>query len=160
VCASQPQPIRELRPDLPPGLAALIGQLLQKPPHLRPASAQEVAERLAQLAAELSASLPRAAPLAAETTLQGAESATVPALPAGSSSLRASPTETLGVGVGPRRFLRSHLALGLGALLLAVAAVALLSSAPWRRPAAAAAAPGASDPYVLYQQGMALLDRY
>lgn len=48
------EPPAPLPPAVPGGLAVLIGQLLQKAPELRPASAGEVALRLGRLAAELS----------------------------------------------------------------------------------------------------------
>lgn len=47
------EPPAPLPPELPTGLAALIGQLLQKAPELRPASAAEVAKRLGRLTTEL-----------------------------------------------------------------------------------------------------------
>jgi serine/threonine-protein kinase len=50
IVAEPPPP---LPPAVPGGLAALIHQLLQKAPELRPASASEVALRLGRLAAEL-----------------------------------------------------------------------------------------------------------
>lgn len=50
IIAEPPPP---LPPAVPGGLAALIHQLLQKAPELRPASAGEVAQRLGRLAAEL-----------------------------------------------------------------------------------------------------------
>jgi len=49
IIAEPPPP---LPPSVPGGLAALIHQLLQKAPELRPASAAEVAQRLGRLAAE------------------------------------------------------------------------------------------------------------
>jgi serine/threonine protein kinase len=42
-----PAPIQSLAPDLPPPLARLIMQLLEKDPGARPASAAEVSTRLA-----------------------------------------------------------------------------------------------------------------
>jgi hypothetical protein len=45
----QPRPVRILNPDLPPGLEALILQLLAKRPQERPASAKETARQLLQL---------------------------------------------------------------------------------------------------------------
>jgi serine/threonine protein kinase len=48
----EPAPdVRSRRPDVPPGLAALVAQLLAKRPEDRPASAREVAEALAPYAA-------------------------------------------------------------------------------------------------------------
>ena len=46
VLLDQPPPIGALRPDLPTGLAALTGRLLEKDPGARPASAREVAQAL------------------------------------------------------------------------------------------------------------------
>ena len=51
------EPYAPLPPDLPAGVAALIGQLLQKAPELRPASAAEVARKLARLSTELGATV-------------------------------------------------------------------------------------------------------
>src|ERR1043166_2332401 len=45
-----PAPIQSLAPDLPPPLARLLMQLLEKDPDARPASAAEVSTRLAGLA--------------------------------------------------------------------------------------------------------------
>jgi hypothetical protein len=44
-----PPPPREINPELPPGLAALIERLLAKDPEQRPATAREVAEALGAL---------------------------------------------------------------------------------------------------------------
>lgn len=52
--ANKPHPdLSVLAPGLPPGLARLIDQLLEKDPALRPQSAHEVAQRLAALRREL-----------------------------------------------------------------------------------------------------------
>lgn len=48
-----PPPVAELNPAIPSGLSDLIGQLLQKDPWLRPASAREVGVALERLAAAL-----------------------------------------------------------------------------------------------------------
>jgi serine/threonine protein kinase len=48
----QPQPIRQLRPKVPEGLAALIGRMMAKDPALRPQTPQEVADALAPYTAE------------------------------------------------------------------------------------------------------------
>jgi formylglycine-generating enzyme required for sulfatase activity len=45
----EPPPVRELRPEAPPELSALVARLLAKKPEDRPASAQEVAETLRAL---------------------------------------------------------------------------------------------------------------
>src|SRR5262249_27600426 len=44
-----PKPVRELNPEVPPALAALVGRLIAKAPAARPASARAVAEALAAL---------------------------------------------------------------------------------------------------------------
>jgi len=49
VIAVEPVPLAELRPDLPPGLGALVGRLLAKDPAARPAGAAAVARELAAL---------------------------------------------------------------------------------------------------------------
>jgi eukaryotic-like serine/threonine-protein kinase len=49
LATQQAQPVQEVNPALPAGLAELIMQLLAKDPALRPASAQEVADRLGAL---------------------------------------------------------------------------------------------------------------
>jgi tetratricopeptide (TPR) repeat protein len=46
VCTYQPPPAGELRPDLPPALSGLIGDLLEKDKARRPSSAEEVLGRL------------------------------------------------------------------------------------------------------------------
>ena len=57
--ATEPAPdLRALRPELPPALAGLVAELLERDPERRPASAAAVAERLAALGAA-SASAPR-----------------------------------------------------------------------------------------------------
>lgn len=43
----EPVPVVDLRPDVPPDLGALVGQMLAKRPEERPAGAEEVRERLA-----------------------------------------------------------------------------------------------------------------
>lgn len=50
VLVDQPPPIGALRPDLPAGLGALIGRLLEKDPDARPRSAREVAQALEEVA--------------------------------------------------------------------------------------------------------------
>ncbi|HWN66198.1 MAG TPA: protein kinase [Haliangium sp.] len=49
VVHASPYPIRTLRPELPAALAALIDQLLQKDPLLRPRNFHEVAQALAEI---------------------------------------------------------------------------------------------------------------
>ncbi|MFO0869680.1 MAG: serine/threonine-protein kinase [Pirellulales bacterium] len=51
LATADPQPISERVPELPPGLAELIMQLLSKDPHTRPASAAEVGQRLGSIRA-------------------------------------------------------------------------------------------------------------
>src|SRR6185312_33475 len=46
-----PQPVGELNPTLPPTLADLVGQMLEKDPARRPSSALEVREALTAIAA-------------------------------------------------------------------------------------------------------------
>src|SRR5699024_8710022 len=43
----EPVPVTELRPDVPPELATLVGQMLAKRPEERPVDAEEVRRRLA-----------------------------------------------------------------------------------------------------------------
>ncbi len=50
VCTHRPPPVTDLEPALPPALAELIEQLLEKTPELRPVNAHRVAGRLARLA--------------------------------------------------------------------------------------------------------------
>jgi serine/threonine protein kinase len=48
----QPEPVRELRPEVPEGLAALIERMMAKDPGQRPQTPQEVADALAPYTAE------------------------------------------------------------------------------------------------------------
>src|SRR5262249_46525341 len=54
---AEPQPIRELRPEVPEGLAAVVRQTLAKHPDQRPQTAAELAEVLAPFAAPLPGNL-------------------------------------------------------------------------------------------------------
>ncbi len=51
VCSHRQRPARAVNPKVPEPLSCLIDQLLEKQPHLRPASAREVASTLATIAA-------------------------------------------------------------------------------------------------------------
>ncbi len=51
--ADTPPPVRTVNPTIPPALAALIDQLIQKDPSTRPQTAAEVATRLRQIAGTL-----------------------------------------------------------------------------------------------------------
>jgi len=53
VCDDPPRPIREVNPDVPEWLAALIDRMLAKAPAYRPASAQEVADQLGYYLSQL-----------------------------------------------------------------------------------------------------------
>jgi WD40 repeat protein len=55
LASATPPPLQDVRPDVPPGLAELVRQLLAKRPEGRPGSAREVADRLAALEAEAAA---------------------------------------------------------------------------------------------------------
>src|SRR5205823_3035205 len=50
LATEEPRPIRQLAPDLPPGLSDLVMRLLDKDPAGRPPSARAVADELAALA--------------------------------------------------------------------------------------------------------------
>jgi serine/threonine protein kinase/Leucine-rich repeat (LRR) protein len=63
----EPPPVREVNPDVPEALAALIHQLLSKKADARPQSAIEVAKRLQAIAEDLA--VPRALPLDQSTSL-------------------------------------------------------------------------------------------
>jgi hypothetical protein len=63
---TDPKPVRELNPDVPPALAELIHRLLAKEPKQRPASANEVVQALQRIAGTLSVP-------SADATLAGAE---------------------------------------------------------------------------------------
>jgi eukaryotic-like serine/threonine-protein kinase len=167
VCAHQQRPIRELKPDLPEGLSALVEQLLQKEPENRPGSSREVADRLADLAAAFPPPRSRvllggsgAADTAGEPTLLGTESATL------SEPVRPYPGTPLQRTLATARLTGSYLdlprgrrAFGIGALLLALVALTLLPAAPWRR-SPTTTLPATGDSYSLYRQGMSLLERY
>jgi serine/threonine protein kinase len=65
----QPEPVRQLRPAVPEGIAALIERMMAKDPDQRPQTPQEVADVLAPYAAEPIAppaedELPRLSPAA------------------------------------------------------------------------------------------------
>lgn len=49
VLNEEPEPVQERVAEVPPELSALIAQLLQKDPHLRPRNAEEVAQRLRRI---------------------------------------------------------------------------------------------------------------
>ncbi|MGH3261014.1 MAG: protein kinase domain-containing protein [Trebonia sp.] len=54
----RPTPLGAIRPDLPAGLAELIGELLEKDPSERPATAAEVVDRIAEIRRALGAEEP------------------------------------------------------------------------------------------------------
>ncbi len=56
IIGHQPQPVEELAPAVPAGLAELIAQLLRKAPELRPTSAEDVERSIDRLIAERSSS--------------------------------------------------------------------------------------------------------
>ena len=60
----QPRPIREIVPDLPEGLIAIVDRLMQKLPEARYASSSEVAEALRPFVKALPAGFQPAAPVA------------------------------------------------------------------------------------------------
>ena len=155
IVAEPPPP---LPPEAPRGLASLIGQLLQKAPELRPASAAAVAQRLAALSSETSG--PEA----------GTEAPTEhTALPPVSAREAAHESWTLW---GQRR--PAKLATGAALLAAAVAAFALVrplpdslrGRAPDPRPEAARPYPAASRPLspaeakALEKEAWTALDRY
>jgi len=72
----EPQPVREVNPDVPEPLAALIHQLLSKRADGRPASAEEVGQRLRTIAANLTT--PRVLP--PESTLAQPQVVSAPLL--------------------------------------------------------------------------------
>ncbi len=56
IVSHQPQPVEELAPAVPEGLAKLVARLLSKAPELRPASAEEVERSLGRLIEERASS--------------------------------------------------------------------------------------------------------
>jgi serine/threonine protein kinase len=54
----RPAPLDVVRPDLPAGLSELVGDLLEKEPTARPATAAEVGSRIAEIARELGVEAP------------------------------------------------------------------------------------------------------
>jgi tetratricopeptide (TPR) repeat protein/predicted Ser/Thr protein kinase len=74
------RPIRELAPELPPGLERLIDQLLEKDPELRPRSALEALQQIRTLQGQLEEGLAQ--------TLDGGTPAPLPAIP---ERVRSSP---------------------------------------------------------------------
>jgi tetratricopeptide (TPR) repeat protein len=158
------EPPAPLPPGVPGGLAALIGQLLQKVPELRPPSAAAVALRLERLSAGLSGA-------AAETAMAGEETVNEhPALPALAPAAGHGSWSFWDI----RRQPLARLAAGAALLVAVVAAVPvllrLLPDAPGRRgpllsaavlPFPAAVRPlSASQARALEKEGWAALDRY
>lgn len=62
----EPEPLRTIRPDVPPALDRLVSRLLAKEPAARPATASEVAAALTEIAATLGPA--RSAPADAQVT--------------------------------------------------------------------------------------------
>jgi urea transport system substrate-binding protein len=112
----QPQPIRELNPDVPPGVAQLIERLMEKDPEGRPASADEVGQALAAL----EAGAPPPPPAAAGVK------------PATATGLAARPTDVLPPSSTPSRRPRRRLLVGLvaGAVLVGAGLAAWLAFRP------------------------------
>ncbi|HZT80887.1 MAG TPA: serine/threonine-protein kinase, partial [Gemmataceae bacterium] len=81
LASSQPRPVRELAPDLPPALAELIMRLLTKDRAQRPASAREVSQTLRRIQESLKPPAPAAAPVLDSATLVVTEPDTPRALP-------------------------------------------------------------------------------
>lgn len=154
------EPPAPLPPAVPGGLAALIGQLLQKAPELRPASAAEVALRLGRLAADLSGAAVESGGAGAGTATE--HTALMPAVARDSWSLW-----------GHRQH-PARLALGaaLAAVVLAGVALAWFSPEGFREPAptvrsdaarpfpAATRALSAAEAKALEKEAWAALDRY
>jgi serine/threonine protein kinase len=69
--ADTPQPVRAVNPAVPPALAALIDQMLQKDPSTRPTSAGEVAEQLRRIASSTDLFAITSAPVFASDTSTG-----------------------------------------------------------------------------------------
>jgi hypothetical protein len=95
VCEETPRPIREVNPDMPEWLAAVVDRLLAKEPGERFQSAGELAELLGQRLAELQQS--RLAPAAAPEKQAAVRPAAAPAKPA---SLAARKRKRLAVIAG------------------------------------------------------------
>jgi serine/threonine-protein kinase len=146
-----------LPPEVPEALAALIGQLLQKAPELRPPSATAVALRLERLSAGLSGT----GTGRPEEGMETERTALLPLSPdAGRDSwslwtLRRHPA-----------LLAVVLVLAVLAVLASIAAVSLLRPSPRPRPEAAQPFPAAARPLsaseaaALEKEAWAALDRY
>jgi tetratricopeptide (TPR) repeat protein len=115
VTRHRPPPLETLRPEVPDALAALVAQLLEKEPEMRPRSAAEVARALERLGAT-----------AGEATLAPGETArVVPARPLGSAGSRSSAAVTA---------VRRRPALWAGAAALALAAAGIAAFLATRPP--------------------------
>ena len=157
VCSYRPPPARQLRPEIPVEVSALVERLLAKEPTARPSDAGEVARRLEDAAAafQTMASLPL--PLPALTRPEPDDGSTLyeaPGATAAPPPIAAAAGETVGesatVSLRRRSFLRIG-ASALGVFLLALGLAWLGGRFP----------PGAqASTYQLYQRGLAALHRY
>jgi serine/threonine-protein kinase len=131
---TQPVPLRDLRPDAPPGLGDLIHQMLATRPEGRPQKMHEVRERLRALSAEPartpSQNYPIEPTIGAEpvSTLSGA-SGQMSSVPSGGPFPAYVPSSP---GMAPPRPRRTGLVVGAVGIALAggVAAVVLLRPQP------------------------------
>ncbi len=151
-------PAREANPATPLRLSALIDQLLEKSPELRPTSARVVAAALAGLEADLreaTANETMDLPQDSEPTL---EPASVPDLPEAAFESRSAESSSASYRAPTWR---RHGRTALLALVPIVVLAVIVGRGSWRgdaeTPAGVAAEPGS---YELFREGMAHLGRF
>jgi len=156
VLGHQQTPAREVNPQVPEELSALIEQLLQKSPELRPESAEEVVVRLAEIAG-LGGTSARATGSAVPSSFSED-----PTLVATGPPPAAVPTSALDKG-SPPGWKRRVPIVALAAVLVLVAAVALVPSLRQAVVEGLTGTPGEPEPASAYEftrRGMESLERY
>lgn len=168
VLGHQPAPAREVNPQVPEELSALIEQLLQKSPELRPESTEEVAARLAEIAGLVGTSVRTtgsAAPssIAEDPTLVATEPPP-PAVDGSEKKTRVEPQPTSALDDwSPPGWKRRAPIVALAAVLVLMVTVVLVPSLRRTVVEGLAGTPGEPEPASAYEytrRGMELLERY